>query len=167
MTALTTPSFQRRLLQTVEEAVASDLAEEKIRLGMGIVRELRASFARMRREFEDEVARGVEARSFVREYGPTLPAADEYLASLRRLLEVLSVAEGTPAESFVAELRLLEEENKSFRDRVAEVLCLASAPPPRVDWERLKQEADADFGAGRFTTFETPEGILKELAGGD
>ena len=163
MTTLTT---QRRLLQTVAEAVTKDGFKETIRLGVGIVRELRDSLARMRQEFEDELTQGVEARSFALSYRELLRAADEQLLGLRGLLKELSGAEGT-AESFVAQLRLLEKENTAFRDRMAEVLSLASKTPGRVDWERLKHEADADFAAGRFTTFETSEHMLRDIAGGD
>jgi hypothetical protein len=164
MTTLTT---QRRVLQTLGEAVTKDGLEETIRLGVGIVRELRGSVARMRQEFEDEWAQGVEARSFARSCREALCAADEHLLGLRGLLKELSGAEGTTAESFLAELRLLEKENTAFRDRMAEVLSLASKATGRVDWERLKHESDADFAAGRFTTFETSEHMLRDLAGGD
>ena len=167
MTTLTTPKLQRRLLQTVAEAVRKDGHEENVRLGVGIVRELRDSVARMRREFEDELARGVEAHSFSLSYGEIFCAADEHLLSLRGLLQELSGDIKGPEESFVKELRLLEQENSAFRDRMAEALSLASKPPRPVDWERLKQESDADFAAGRFTTFETPEDMSKDLAGDD
>jgi hypothetical protein len=166
MTVLAFPELQRRLLQTVGEAVVNDgLEAETIRLGEGIVRELRESVARMRREFEDEIAQGVEAGSFVRAYGPTLPAADEYLVSLEQLQLELSEAEGTIAGSFLAELRLLEQENKAFRDQIARALALASKVPGPIDWQRLKQESDADFAAGRFTSFESAEEMLEGLAG--
>jgi hypothetical protein len=171
MTTLTTPKLQRRLLQTVADAVRKDGHEENVRLGVGIVRELRDSVARMRQEFEDELARGIEARSFSLSYGEILCAADEHLLSLRGLLKELSADIGdikrTTEESFVKELRLLEQENTAFRDRMAEALSLASKPPRSVDWERLKQESDADFAAGRFTTFATPEDMSKDLAGDD
>ena len=168
MTTLTTPKLQRRLLQTVAEAVRKDGHEENVRLGVGIVRELRDSVARMRQEFEDELARGLEARSFALSYGEIFCAADEHLLSLRGLLKELSGdIKGTTEESFVKELRLLEQENTAFRDRMAEALSLASKLPRPVDWERLKQESDADFAAGRFTTFETSEHMLRDIAGGD
>ena len=166
MTTLT-PVLQRRLLLAVGDAIANDGFEETIRLGMGIVRELRDSVARMRREFEDELAQGVEARSFTLSYAPILSAADEYLLSLRGLLKQLSGAEGTKGEGFLAELRLLEKDNTAFRDRMAEALSLASKSPGPVDWQRLRQESDADLAAGRFATFESPEDMMKELAGGD
>jgi hypothetical protein len=168
MTTLTTPRLQHSLLQTVGEAVRKDGHEENVRLGVGIVRELRDSVARMRQEFEDELARGVEARSFALSYGEIFSAAEDHLLSLRGLLKELSGdIKGTTEESFVKELRLLEHENIAFRDRMAEALSLASKPPRSLDWERLKQESDADFAAGRFTTFATPEDMLKDLAGDD
>jgi hypothetical protein len=167
MTTLITPTLQRRLLLTVGEAVANNPLGETVQLGVGVVRELRQSVVRGRRELEDDLARGVEARSFVRSYGPTLSAADEYLLQLERLMEELSGAEETPAKSFVAELRLLEKEAKAFRDRLAEALSLASKPPRPVDWDQLKEESEADFAAGRFTSYATPEDLLKGLGGGD
>jgi hypothetical protein len=167
MTTLTTPTLQRRLLLTVGEAVAKDRLEETIRLGVGVVREIRKSFDRGRQEFEDILARGVEARSFASSHGPLLPITDEYLVQLGRLLEELSGAEETPAESFVAELRLHEKETIDFRDRLAKALSLATQPPGPVDWDRLRAESDADFASGRFTSFETPEDLVKGLAGSD
>jgi hypothetical protein len=121
----------------------------------------------MCREFENDLAEGVEARSFVSSHGPILPATEEHQVQLGRLLEELSGATGTVAESFVAELRLLEKDTKAFRDRLAEALSLASRPPVPVDWDRLKEESDADFAAGRCTSIKTPEDMLKGLAGGD
>jgi hypothetical protein len=167
MTTLTTPTLQRRLLQTVGEAVANDRLGETIRLAAAVVRELRESVARMRREFEDDLAKGVEARSFARSYGPILAATDEHQAQLGRLLEELSRAEGSAAEGFVAELRRLEQEIEAFRNRLAEALSLASQPRAPLDWDRLELEADADFAAGRFTSVESPEDMLRGLAGGD
>lgn len=167
MTTLATPTLQRRLLQTVGEAVANDRFGETIRLGVGIVREVREDIAREVQEFEDELSRGVEARSFVGSHGPILDAWNEAQVQLRRLLEVLASAEGTVAEPFLAELRLLEQETTAFRERLAEAVSLASQPPPAIDWDRLKRESDADFAAGRFTTYERPEDMHKGLAGGD
>jgi hypothetical protein len=167
MTTLTTPELQRHLLHTVGEAVAKDGPGETIRLGVGVVREIRESVARGRQDLEDELARGVEARSFATSYGPVLREVDTTLIHLGRLLEELAGSEGTVAEPFLAELRLLETDTQAYRDRLAEALSLASAPPRPVDWERLKREADADFAAGRFTTFETPEDMLKGLADDD
>jgi len=134
---------------------------------VGIVHEVREDIAREVREFEDELVRGVEARSFARSYGPLLDATDESQVQLGRLLAELAGAEGTVAQPFLAELRLLDQETAAFRDRLAKALSLASQPPPAIDWDRLKEESDAEFAAGRFTTFERPEDMLKGLAGDD
>ena len=162
MTSVTTPELQRHLLVTVGEAVAKDSPGETIRLGVGIVREVRESVARIRQELEDELARGVEPRSFAASHGPVLRDMDEHQVHLKRLLGELAGTEGSVAEPFIAELRLLETEAQAYRDRLAEALSLASKPPGPVDWERLKEEADADFAAGRFTTFVTPEDMAEE-----
>ena len=60
-----------------------------------------------------------------------------------------------------------KKETDDFRDRLATALALASRPPVAVNWDRLKEEADADFAAGRSVTFETPEDMLKGLGGCD
>ena len=154
MTTLTASTLQRRLLQTVGEAVAIEQEAngslgETIRLGVGIVRELRESVARTRRELEEELAGGVEGRSFARSYHPLLPATDEYQVQLRRLLEEISGAEGTAAGSFVAELRLLEEEAQAFRDLLAEAVSRASEAPRPLDLERVKA-AEAAYARGAY-----------------
>jgi hypothetical protein len=143
MTTLTTPTLQRRLLQTVGEAVVHDRLGETVRLGAGVVRELRESVARMRREFEDDLAEGVEARSFIRSYGSVLLGMDESLVHLGGLLEELSGAEGTAAEGFLTELRLLKQESKAFRDLLAEALSRASEPPRPVDGARVRAAEEA------------------------
>jgi hypothetical protein len=166
MTTLTLPTLQRSLLLTVGKAVADDGVEENIRLGVGVIRQVRESVGRMRREFEDNLARGVEAGSLACSYGPMLAAATECLLQLERLLEELSTARGS-AKSFIDELDLLQREYRAFRDLMAAALSLASRPSTPMDWERLRQESDADFTAGRFTTFETAEDMLKGLASSD
>ncbi|SRR6266542_1559754 len=167
MTTLITPTLHRQLLRTVGEAVAKDHLGEPVRLGVGVVREIRESCARGHQEFEDSLAKGMEAKSFVDSFGPALSLADEYLLQLRRLLEELAGAEETPAREFIAELRRHEEEESAFRARLAEALALASQPPRKLDWDRLKAESDNEFAAGRFTTFETPEDLFTGPTNGD
>ena len=89
----------------VGEAVANDPVEENIRLGVGVVHELRESVARISRQFEHDIAEGIEARSFTSSHGPALVAVEEHQVQLGRLLETLAGSERTAAESFVAELR--------------------------------------------------------------
>ena len=164
---MTTLATQRQLLLTMGEAVTKDRLTETAELGVGVVRVLRENVARGRQQFEEYLTKGIEARLLAHSYGPLLPATDQYLVQLGQLLDELSGAEETPAARFAAEVRLLETEVKSFRGRLAAALSLASKPPPPVDWKRLKEEADADFAAGRFTSFESAEDMLKGLVGND
>jgi hypothetical protein len=147
MTTLVMPSLERRLLQTVREEVAAEPVREwpprSLQLCLNIFRGIRESIAEARQALEDELAEGVEARSFARTYGPFLPAADGHLASLRELIGELSPAEDTAAASFVAELRLLEQENAAYRDLLAAALSRASAAPRPVDWERVRAAEEA------------------------
>src|SRR5437588_11553737 len=130
MTALTTPALHHRLLLTVAEAVANDRLEETTRLGVGVVRELRESVARMTQQLEGDLAAGVEARSFARSHGALLHVTDDNLAQLGRLLQQLSGAAGAAAESLAAKPRLLQQQTQAFRDRLALALDLASRPTP-------------------------------------
>jgi hypothetical protein len=143
MTALMNPSLERRLLQRVREAAAAGPSPPLLQLGLNILRDLRESAAEIRQALEDELAGGVEARSFARTYGPVLPAADGHLASLRELIEELSSAEDTAAASFVAELRLLEREHAAYRDLLSAALSRASEAPRPVDWERVRAAEEA------------------------
>jgi hypothetical protein len=147
MTTLMMPSLERRLLQTVREEVTAEPVREwpprSLQLCLNLLRDLRASATEMRQALENELAAGVEARSFARTYGPVLPAADGHLASLRELIGELSPAEDTAAASFVAELRLLEREHAAYRDLLAAALSRAAEAPRPVDWERVRAAEEA------------------------
>lgn len=171
MTTLTIPSLNRRFLQAVREEMAAEpireWPERSLQLALKVFREIRASAADMRHALEEELANGVEARSFVLSYGQYLPVAEDHLAFIRELVESLSKVGDAATESLLVELRLLQQEHQTFRDLLAQALALASEPPGPIDWAQLKQESDADYAAGRSTVFATPEDMLKGLGGGD
>jgi hypothetical protein len=171
MTTLTVSSLERRWLQSARDEAAAkpvrEWTERDIQLCLDLFRKMRESAANARRSIEEKVAKGVEARSFVRDYGPCLSPAEEHHALSLELVETLLQAEDEASGRLVAELRLLEQENRALRDLLAEVLSRAKAPPPALDWERLKKEADAEFAAGRFTRYETEEEMRKRLVGDD
>jgi hypothetical protein len=147
MTTLMRPSFERRLLQTVREEAAAEPVrtwpQQSLQLCLNFLRGIRASAADMRQELEQELADGVEARSFARTYGKYLPLADEHVVIVQELIETLSPAEDPAAQSLVEELRLLETENQAFRSLLAESLARASEPPRPVDWGRVRAAEEA------------------------
>jgi hypothetical protein len=157
MTALTIPSFERRLLRTVGEEVAAEPVhawpEESLQLCLEIVRAIRENTANMRKRLGAVLAEGVEARSFARTYSPLLPTADDHSAKVRELLERLSPAEDASSESLVAELLLLEQETRAFRDLLAGALARASEAPRPADWGRVRaaEEAHARGETKSFT----------------
>jgi hypothetical protein len=165
------PSLEQRLLQTVKEEVESksvrDWPHESVELCVVLLRQIRERTAGMHRTLEEILAEGVEARSFARDGTPLLAAAEDRAASIREFIEKLSSSEDAVSAKLLMELHALEEEEKAYRDLLAEALARVSAPSPSMDWDRLKQEADADFAAGRFVTFTTPEEMVKGLAGSD
>jgi hypothetical protein len=147
MTALKIPSLERRLLRAVGEEVAAEPVpewpERSLQLGRDLLRKLRANAANLREALEQVLAEGVEARSFVRDYSPFLPDAEDYVAHVRNLVERVSSVGGAAGESLLAELRPLEEEYRSYRDLLAEALARASEPPRSVDWERIRAAEEA------------------------
>lgn len=169
MTTLTAPSLERRLLQTVKDEVEAksvrEWPQESLELCMLLLQAMRQRTAGMLRTREEILAEGVEARSFTRDAAPILAAAEESAASIRELIEKLSSSEDAASTKLRGVLHSLEKEEKAFRDLLTEALARISAPPPAMDWDRLKREADADFAAGRFVTFTTPEEMTEGLAG--
>ena len=155
MTTLTASTLQNRLLQTVGEAVANEQEAnvgfgETIRLGVGIVRELRESVARTHRELEEELAGGVKGRSFARSYRPLLSATDEYQVQLERLLKELSGAEGTAGGELRRRVASAGKGGwQAFRDLLAEAVSRASEAPRPLDLERVKA-AEAAYARGAY-----------------
>jgi anaerobic glycerol-3-phosphate dehydrogenase len=121
----------------------------------------------MHRALEEMLAEGVEARSFARDGAPILAAAEDRAAAIREFIDKLTSVNDETSARLLAALCSLEKEEKAFRDLLADALARVSTLPPSMDWERLKREADADFAAGRFVTFTTPEGMVKDLTGSE
>jgi hypothetical protein len=155
MPTLSVP-LERRLLQSVEEQAATEPVHtwpaRSLQTAIGVLRQIRESAADARKELEDKLATGVEARSFARAYGPYLIATDEHVSLIRKLADFLLPAEDPSCRSLVAELRLLEQEEVAFRDLLAEALARASAPARPVDWNRVDAAGEA-YAAGKTRPF--------------
>src|SRR5262245_57703618 len=147
MTALVIPSFERRLLESVREEVAAEPVRQwpprSLELCLDVLRKIRAGAADIRQTLEEALAEGVEARSFARGYGPFLSPAEDHLAFVRELAQSLSLIGDAASQSLLAELRLLEQESKAFRDLLAEALSRASEPPRPIDWGRVRAAEEA------------------------
>lgn len=147
MTTLTVPSFERQLLQTVGEEIQTEpirnWPQRRFLLCLNIVREIRESAAEARQALEERLSEGVEARSFADGYGPYLQAEEEYVKGNRKSIELLSEWNDPRAEGLIAELRLLEQEERAYRDLLAEALSLATQPSRPVDWERIRRAEEA------------------------
>jgi hypothetical protein len=120
---------------------------------------IRKNTVNMHRCLENVLAEGVEAGSFARDYDPLLAAHEEQLAMVRGLVEQLASAEELAAESLVGELRslgnelrLLEQEMRSYRDLLAEALSRAKAAPRSLDWERVR-DAEEAYARGETRRF--------------
>jgi hypothetical protein len=156
MTALTLPSFNTRVVQTVGKQAASEPVRtwpsRTLQTALGVLQGIRASAFDMRRELADELASGVDPRLFVRNYGAILPMADEHVAAIRDLIDSLSPVEDPSSASLVAELRLHEQEALAFRTFLAEALAHASEPPRPVDWDRVDAAGEA-YASGKTKPF--------------
>lgn len=146
MTTRTMP-VERRLLRTVREGLeaepARDWPRQSVELCLGLLRALREGAAETRGGVEDELAEGVEARSFARTYAPLLTLVEEQATAVRQLADWLSPAEDAPSRSLVAELRLLEQEHQALRDLLAEALSRASGPHRPADARRVRATEEA------------------------
>ncbi len=162
MTTIRIPSFERRLLQSVREEIAAGPVKawppQSLQLCLDVVRKMRENTADMRRLLEQELADGVEARSFSRHDSPLLPATDDHLAQVRELVERLSAPADAASESLAAELRLLQQTIQAFRDLLAEALARASQAPRPVDWGRARaaEEAHAQAAGPAAPTPDDP-----------
>lgn len=168
MTTLTVPSLEQRLLHTVkEEAEAKSVRDwppESVDLCLLLLQQLRERTVNMHRALQEMLANGVEARSLARDGAAILAAVEDNAADIRELTGKLASLDDVASARLLAALRSLEKEEKAFRDLLAEALARVSTPPPAMDWERLKREADSDFADGRFVSFTTPEEMIKGLA---
>lgn len=147
MTTLTMPSLEGRLLRTLAEQVTAEPIRQwprrRLRLCLNLVREIRQSAVEARQALEEELREGVEARSFASRHGRDLSAAEEYVAINQQLIDLLLETKEPGAESLVAELRLLDQEERAFRDFLAEALSAASRPAGPVDWGRIRAAEEA------------------------
>ncbi len=147
MTMPALPSFEGRLLETVREEVATGPVPEwppqSLQLCLDILQGIRANAADMRSTLKGTLAEGVEARAFVRDYGPLLPLVEDYIAKIQGLVARLSPAEDAASQSLAVALRALEQEYQAFRALLAESLSRASTPPRPVDWERIRAAEEA------------------------
>jgi hypothetical protein len=159
MTPLLIPSFERRLLRTISDEVADKPVREwpssSLQLGLEVVRKTRKDFAEARRALEEELANGVEARSFGRENQPLIPAIDEFVQTLRGLVAGLSHAEDPASKSLLAELRLVDQELKAGRDLLAEALARAAEPARPAEEERVRAAEEA-YARGETKPFSRP-----------
>src|SRR5437660_9158852 len=147
MATLMMPLFERRLLLTVREEVAAEPVRQwhprSLKLCLRFLRGIRESAAEMRQALQEELANGVEARSFARTYTPLLPAAADHLVLVGELVEELSSSPDPESASLAAELRLLQQENEAFHELLSGVLSRASEPPRPANWERVRAAEEA------------------------
>jgi hypothetical protein len=140
MTTLTPPLLGNRFSEFLN--AGDDEVEAKKEL-IGLLQDGRAKIVELHQHLEEVLSNGVEARSFVHSYGPSLSVANDNLAKIRKLLDHLTTAEDAASTNLVNELRLLEHETQSFRDRLAESLSKASEPSRPIDWERIRVSEEA------------------------
>jgi hypothetical protein len=147
MATLSFPSLNQRLLRTFRAQAAAEPVpqwpRQSLQLCLNVLRDMRESVVEARQALEEELAAGVEARSFAHVYAPFLPIAEEHADIVRELVGTLAPAEDSASRSVAAELRQLQGENERFRDVLADALAHATAPPSPVNWERIRAAEEA------------------------
>ena len=92
------------LLRAVREGVEAEpepvrtWPQRSFQLCLDLLRRIRESAGEARQALAEELAAGVEARSFARTYGEFLPAADEFVTMVQELREFLSPLEDPPSQ---------------------------------------------------------------------
>jgi hypothetical protein len=145
MTTLAMPSFQLRLISAVAEemkAVQEQVAEDSQFLA-DLLRRIREYDVQVRQKLEELLVNGVEARSFVRDYGPLLAATESQIATFQSLGEKHAHEGSQSFQNLMTETRLLLDEKRSFRDFLAEALARASEKPRPVDLQRIRSAEEA------------------------
>ena len=141
MPTLMIPSFERRLLQTVSEAVTAEPVgawpEQSLQLCLDLLRKIRENNAALRRTLEGMLSGGVEARSLARDYNPLLADIADQIVNLREIAERVAPAEDAASARFKAELHPLVVEMEAYRDLLADAVARASVPLPPFDESRL------------------------------
>ncbi len=158
MPTLMIPSFERRLLQTVSEEVTAEPVrawpEQSLQLCLDLLRKIRDNNAGLRQALEEMLSRGVEARSFARDYSPVLADIADQLARLREIAERVEPAEDPASARFKEELRPLVEEMEAYRDLLADAVARASVPVPPFDESRLPPAPTGPTAGGYISVKE-------------
>lgn len=137
------------LLRAVREGVEAEpepvrtWPQRSFQLCLDLLRRIRESAGEARQALAEELAAGVEARSFARTYGEFLPAADEFVTMVQELREFLSPLEDPPSQRLAAEVRLLERENQALHDLLAKALSRVSEPCRPIDWGGVRTVEEA------------------------
>lgn len=156
MTTLTIPLSERQLLATVTEDVlpepASQWPPQYFRLCLDVVEKLRENAAQMRQTLEEELSKGTEARSFVREYSPLLALSDTLVAKIKKRLSHLEQEGDAASADLAARFRALDGEFQAFRRLLADALTHASQSPRMVDRGRVRAAEEA-FAQGETKPF--------------
>ena len=158
MTTLAIPLL-RSVKEQLAEAPVQGWPPPELQMFRETIQVLRNNTASLYERLENRLAEGVEARSFARDSGPLLAAADDQLGTVQELVEKLMSAEDLAAESLVGQLRSLQQElcslkqeMRAYRDLLADALSRASAAPGPIDWERVRAAEEA-YAGGKTKRF--------------
>ena len=157
MSTLTLPSFERNLIQAVEESLAEEPISgwpgQSIELCLSILRNLRTNAQHSRQAIEEVLTEGIEGRALVRDFVPLLATTEDRIALLQKLTLTLSAVHDTAGkETLLSESHLLEKENRAIKGLLQRALSIASEPARPVDWDQVR-EAEEAHASGKTKRF--------------
>jgi hypothetical protein len=167
------PILAGGLIDTLTKAMRAEPVEEwpgeAIEEALSLCRQARKMGRGLRRELEESLAHGWEAKSFLTTTGPGADEMGKRLAVLSGLVEDLGRAEqpgGRPLSPAVNDLlqearAVLQESTDTHRFLLA-ALAQAAAPPRPVDLNQLRAAAAA-YARGETSPFP---GLTDESTGG-
>jgi hypothetical protein len=147
MPTVVMPSAERWFLQTFREEITREPLHawppQSLRLYLKVLGKLRQETADARTALEEQLASGVEARSFVQNFGQHIEAAANQLTIVRDIITDLSATDDVPARELLVEFRSLEQESAALHKLLEQAATLASAAHHPVDWARIQESEQA------------------------
>lgn len=153
------------VVRAFQKPPATRRLDREIREGTVVFGMLRSILADEREAAARELRDGVEATSFVARHKPAVEGLERFFAAAPEMRTGFAEMDKHPgAAALIAEFAAAEAEAVALRDRLAEAFRKATAPFPKIDVKKLKEQIQADREAGRLVQWDTMEDIIRDLA---
>jgi hypothetical protein len=148
MTTIAIPTLQNRVLDIVSNEIDAQPAlagwtYQTVKIFVSLVDALTEYATEWQSALEDELADGVEARSFAQRYAGELPKWKRTVERLEALVVRLGPATTPPVSDLKAELSRAKTVAEAVHDLLYDTLRLATEQPRPMDLERVRASEEA------------------------